>query len=226
MPEGEESERPQRSASTPDEASERIEELERTIQSLQRKLGDSPRHSQILQERIVELQFNLAGIAAQNERLANTLREARETISTLKGEAESASEENRELEGEVRMLRAKALENARSHVWRYIPTLGIFVTMGIMTGVLIPRSVAYSLFSWTFFALSVSFLVHQVAVSLKRRGRSSFTSFRVLLPPRRWTLDDRLQRERDAEVAVERLLAGVDLHTFVDSHVDGGFHRD
>ncbi|MEV0849094.1 proteasome ATPase [Streptomyces sp. NPDC049954] len=62
--------------------------LEQEIAVLRRKLADSPRHTRILEDRIVELQTNLAGVSAQNERLANTLREARDQIVALKEEVD------------------------------------------------------------------------------------------------------------------------------------------
>lgn len=62
--------------------------LEQEIAVLRRKLADSPRHTRILEERIVELQTNLAGVSAQNERLGNTLREARDQIVALKEEVD------------------------------------------------------------------------------------------------------------------------------------------
>ncbi|MBV9024627.1 MAG: proteasome ATPase [Streptomycetaceae bacterium] len=62
--------------------------LEQEIAVLRRKLADSPRHTRILEERIVELQTNLAGVSAQNERLASTLREARDQIVALKEEVD------------------------------------------------------------------------------------------------------------------------------------------
>ncbi|WP_329130232.1 proteasome ATPase [Streptomyces sp. NBC_01476] len=62
--------------------------LEQEIAVLRRKLADSPRHTRILEERIVELQTNLAGVSANNERLANTLREARDQIVALKEEVD------------------------------------------------------------------------------------------------------------------------------------------
>ncbi|MEU8705692.1 proteasome ATPase [Streptomyces sp. NPDC048565] len=62
--------------------------LEQEIAVLRRKLADSPRHTRILEERIVDLQTNLAGVSAQNERLANTLREARDQIVALKEEVD------------------------------------------------------------------------------------------------------------------------------------------
>ncbi|MEU0131263.1 MULTISPECIES: proteasome ATPase [unclassified Streptomyces] len=62
--------------------------LEQEIAVLRRKLADSPRHTRILEERIVELQTSLAGVSAQNERFANTLREARDQIVALKEEVD------------------------------------------------------------------------------------------------------------------------------------------
>ncbi|MDF0373268.1 MULTISPECIES: proteasome ATPase [Streptomyces] len=62
--------------------------LEQEIAVLRRKLADSPRHTRVLEERIVELQTNLAGVSAQNERLASTLREARDQIVALKEEVD------------------------------------------------------------------------------------------------------------------------------------------
>jgi proteasome-associated ATPase len=70
-----------------DEAAQ-LSYLEQEIAVLRRKLADSPRNSRILEERIVELQTNLAGATAQNERLASTLREARDQIVALKEEVD------------------------------------------------------------------------------------------------------------------------------------------
>src|SRR5690606_41299282 len=67
-----------------DDPAGQIAYLEQEIAVLRRKLADSPRHTRILEERIVELQTNLAGVSAQNERLASTLREARDQIVALK----------------------------------------------------------------------------------------------------------------------------------------------
>ncbi|MEU6224280.1 proteasome ATPase [Streptomyces sp. NPDC047042] len=71
-----------------DDPSGQVAYLEQEIAVLRRKLADSPRHTRILEERIVELQTNLAGVSAQNERLANTLREARDQIVALKEEVD------------------------------------------------------------------------------------------------------------------------------------------
>ncbi|WP_371501252.1 proteasome ATPase [Kitasatospora sp. NBC_00374] len=70
-----------------DEAAQ-VSYLEQEIAVLRRKLADSPRSSRVLEERIVELQTNLAGVSAQNERLASTLREARDQIVALKEEVD------------------------------------------------------------------------------------------------------------------------------------------
>ncbi|MFE6051044.1 proteasome ATPase [Kitasatospora sp. NPDC056446] len=70
-----------------DEAAQ-VSFLEQEIAVLRRKLADSPRNSRILEERIVELQTNLAGVTAQNDRLASTLREARDQIVALKEEVD------------------------------------------------------------------------------------------------------------------------------------------
>ncbi|WP_049567995.1 proteasome ATPase [Streptomyces sp. SBT349] len=71
-----------------DDPTRQVADLEQEITVLRRKLADSPRHTRILEERIVELQTNLAGVSAQNERLANTLREARDQIVALKEEVD------------------------------------------------------------------------------------------------------------------------------------------
>ncbi len=71
-----------------DDPAGQIAYLEQEIAVLRRKLADSPRHTRILEERIIELQTNLAGVSAQNERLANTLREARDQIVALKEEVD------------------------------------------------------------------------------------------------------------------------------------------
>ncbi|MDT0269941.1 proteasome ATPase [Streptomyces sp. DSM 44915] len=77
-----------RSGRGSDDPTRQIADLEQEITVLRRKLADSPRHTRILEERIVELQTNLAGVSAQNERLAGTLREARDQIVALKEEVD------------------------------------------------------------------------------------------------------------------------------------------
>ncbi|WP_439333125.1 proteasome ATPase [Streptomyces zhaozhouensis] len=77
-----------RSGRGSDDQTRQIADLEQEITVLRRKLADSPRHTRVLEERIVELQTNLAGVSAQNERLSGTLREARDQIVALKEEVD------------------------------------------------------------------------------------------------------------------------------------------
>ena len=62
--------------------------LEQEVAVLRRRLTEAPRHSRQLEDRIVELQTQLSGTGAQNERLVATLREAREQIVALKEEVD------------------------------------------------------------------------------------------------------------------------------------------
>jgi proteasome-associated ATPase len=62
--------------------------LEEEVAVLRRKLADSPRHARQLEERLRETEANLASVTAQNERLAGTLREARDQIVALKEEVD------------------------------------------------------------------------------------------------------------------------------------------
>ncbi len=62
--------------------------LEEEVAVLRRKLADSPRHARLLEERLRETEANLASVTSQNERLAGTLREARDQIVALKEEVD------------------------------------------------------------------------------------------------------------------------------------------
>ncbi len=62
--------------------------LEEEVAMLRRKLSDSPRQVRVLEERLAEVQGNLAGIVSQNERLVTTLKDAREQIVALKEEVD------------------------------------------------------------------------------------------------------------------------------------------
>jgi len=62
--------------------------LEQEVAVLRRRLTDAPRHMRQLEERVIELQTQLAGTSSQNERLVATLREAREQIVALKEEVD------------------------------------------------------------------------------------------------------------------------------------------
>jgi proteasome-associated ATPase len=62
--------------------------LEREVTALRRRLADSPGSARALEQRLAESQRSLAGVTAQNERLAQTLRDAKEQILTLKEEVD------------------------------------------------------------------------------------------------------------------------------------------
>jgi proteasome-associated ATPase len=60
--------------------------LEVEVEELRRRHSQAPSQSRILEDRITRMSAELASVGTQNERLAATLREAREQIVTLKGE--------------------------------------------------------------------------------------------------------------------------------------------
>jgi proteasome-associated ATPase len=62
--------------------------LDEEIAVLRRRLADSPRQVRLLEDRLRETEGNLTGVTAQNERLAATLREARDQIIALKEEVD------------------------------------------------------------------------------------------------------------------------------------------
>ena len=62
--------------------------LQDEVEALRRRLTESPRHLRALEERIADLQTNLAAVTTQNERLVTTLKEARDQIVTLKEEVD------------------------------------------------------------------------------------------------------------------------------------------
>ena len=55
---------------------------------LRRRLADSPRQVRLLEERLRETEASLTSVSSQNERLASTLREARDQIVALKEEVD------------------------------------------------------------------------------------------------------------------------------------------
>jgi len=75
-------------ASEPTELQRQIQFLEEETALLRRRLQDSPRQVRVLEERLLETKGQLAQALSQNERLAATLREAREQIIALKEEVE------------------------------------------------------------------------------------------------------------------------------------------
>jgi len=62
--------------------------LEEEVAVLRRRLADSPRHARLLEERLRETEASLATVTGQNQRLADTLREARDQIVALKEEVD------------------------------------------------------------------------------------------------------------------------------------------
>jgi proteasome-associated ATPase len=62
--------------------------LEAEVGELRRRLADGPVGSDQLEQRLIDTQRSLAAVTAQNERLASTLREARDQITTLKEEVD------------------------------------------------------------------------------------------------------------------------------------------
>jgi proteasome-associated ATPase len=62
--------------------------LEEEVAALRRRLADSPRQSRLVEERLRDTEASLAGVTGQNERLAGTLREARDQIVALKEEVD------------------------------------------------------------------------------------------------------------------------------------------
>ncbi|QNE17073.1 proteasome ATPase [Kribbella qitaiheensis] len=62
--------------------------LEAEVAALRRRLLEHPADSRSLESRLSETQTSLASVTAQNERLAETLREAREKIIALKEEVD------------------------------------------------------------------------------------------------------------------------------------------
>jgi proteasome-associated ATPase len=62
--------------------------LDEEIAVLRRRLADSPRQVRLLEDRLRETEASLSGVSAQNDRLAATLREARDQIVALKEEVD------------------------------------------------------------------------------------------------------------------------------------------
>jgi proteasome-associated ATPase len=62
--------------------------LEEEVAVLRRRLAESPRHSRLIEERLRETEASLTTVTGQNQRLADTLREARDQIVALKEEVD------------------------------------------------------------------------------------------------------------------------------------------
>ena len=72
----------------PHELDPQVQALQDEVDALRRRVTDSPLHSRALEDRISDLQRNLAAVTTQNERLVSTLKEARDQIVTLKEEVD------------------------------------------------------------------------------------------------------------------------------------------
>ena len=62
--------------------------LEAEVAELRRRVADAPLSARALDQRLLDTQRSLAAVTSQNERLAQTLREARDQIITLKEEVD------------------------------------------------------------------------------------------------------------------------------------------
>ncbi|WP_235735990.1 proteasome ATPase [Nocardioides alcanivorans] len=76
----------------PEELAQQVSSLEAELTQLRQRLAQSPGRGSLLEQRLVETQRSLAGVTAQNERLAQTLREARDQIVQLKEEIDKLAQ--------------------------------------------------------------------------------------------------------------------------------------
>ena len=74
------------SEATREELVTQVRHLEAEALDLRRRLEDSPLRTQALENRLADAQRSLGSVTTQNERLAQTLREARDQITRLKEE--------------------------------------------------------------------------------------------------------------------------------------------
>src|SRR6476659_10791664 len=65
-----------------------ISYLEEEVGLLRRKVADSPRQVRVLEERLAEAEGRAAFLSERNDKLAGTLRDAREQLITLKEEVD------------------------------------------------------------------------------------------------------------------------------------------
>ncbi|WP_374112081.1 proteasome ATPase [Pseudonocardia sp. TRM90224] len=73
---------------TPAEAAAQIRFLEEEVALLRRKLTESPRHARVLEQRLAESASRLAQLSARNEKLTETLKEARGQLVALREEVD------------------------------------------------------------------------------------------------------------------------------------------
>jgi proteasome-associated ATPase len=72
----------------PVEAAAQIRFLEEEVALLRRKLAESPRHARVLEQRLAESASRLAQLSARNEKLTETLKEARGQLVALREEVD------------------------------------------------------------------------------------------------------------------------------------------
>jgi proteasome-associated ATPase len=72
----------------PQEAAAQIRFLEEEVALLRRKLTESPRHVRVLEQRLAESASRLAQLSARNEKLTETLKEARGQLIALREEVD------------------------------------------------------------------------------------------------------------------------------------------
>jgi proteasome-associated ATPase len=73
---------------SPAEAAAQIRYLEEEVALLRRKLTESPRHARILEQRLAESASRLSQLSARNEKLTETLKEARSQLIALREEVD------------------------------------------------------------------------------------------------------------------------------------------
>ena len=73
---------------TPAEAAAQIRFLEEEVALLRRKITESPRHVRILEQRLAESAGRLAQLSTRNEKLTETLKEARSQLVALREEVD------------------------------------------------------------------------------------------------------------------------------------------
>ncbi|WP_134739220.1 proteasome ATPase [Nocardioides sp. 503] len=73
---------------SPEELESQVRFLEAEVTDLRRRLSDAPTYSRGVELRLADAQRSLSAVTSQNERLAETLREARDQIMKLKEEVD------------------------------------------------------------------------------------------------------------------------------------------
>ena len=75
-----------------DDLREQAAALEDEVVALRRRLQDAPKRVRTLEERLLETKGQLAHAVSQNEKLAYTLREARDQIAALRDEVDKLTQ--------------------------------------------------------------------------------------------------------------------------------------